>query len=312
MNEQGTPSDTPRTDKKAYGGFWEAHGIDFARQLEREIAAAQADNAQLRRIIERGRDSNATELGLAAQLDQQRNGNLVLLGKLEAAQAEIAGRPVGVAEWEKLTAEVADLRAQLAAEKENVRLQVADRIQLQHIINRRDTEIFDLKNAAEAEKESGKREAVLRQLDWAKETLNEHRRELHMNDEFPGEGTAMLEGVVNSLQRLAALATPPDSGKGEEVTFPEVFAEIQKAVAKFPTWPTDPLHALAVLGEEYGELTKATLQLTYEPHKTSMDELRTEAIQTAAMALRFLQSLPVYEFKQGEQHAQALTGRSDG
>jgi hypothetical protein len=81
-------------------------------------------------------------------------------------------------------------------------------------------------------------------------------------------------------------------------------AEIDRAVAKFPTWPTDPLHAVAVLGEEFGELTKAALQLTYEPHKTSMDEFRAEAIQTAAMALRFVQSLDTYQFTRCEQHKQ--------
>lgn len=84
----------------------------------------------------------------------------------------------------------------------------------------------------------------------------------------------------------------------------DVLAEINKAVAKFPTWPTDPLHAVAVLGEEYGELVKAVLQLTYEPHKTTAEEVRMEAIQTAAMALRFLQSLPVYRYQPGEQHKQ--------
>lgn len=85
-----------------------------------------------------------------------------------------------------------------------------------------------------------------------------------------------------------------------------VFTEIEKAVRKFPTWPTDPLHALAVLGEEFGELTKATLQMTYEPHKTSMEEMRTEAIQTAAMALRFYLSLDRYVLAKSEQHEQAL------
>jgi NTP pyrophosphatase (non-canonical NTP hydrolase) len=49
----------------------------------------------------------------------------------------------------------------------------------------------------------------------------------------------------------------------------QITAEVARATVKFPTWPTDPLHALAVLGEEYGELTKAMLQLTYEPHKTT-------------------------------------------
>lgn len=85
----------------------------------------------------------------------------------------------------------------------------------------------------------------------------------------------------------------------------QVLAEVERATVKFPTWPTDPLHALAVLGEEFGELTKAMLQLTYEPHKTSKGEVRAEAIQTAAMALRLAMSLDVYEYKPAQQHSQA-------
>lgn len=81
--------------------------------------------------------------------------------------------------------------------------------------------------------------------------------------------------------------------------------ELDRATAKFPTWPTDPLHAVAVLGEEFGELVKALLQFTYERHKTSMEEVRTEAIQTAAMALRLAMSLDVYEFAPCVQHHQA-------
>lgn len=92
-----------------------------------------------------------------------------------------------------------------------------------------------------------------------------------------------------------------------QVTVSAVLAEVERATLKFPTWPTDPLHALAVLGEEFGELTKAALQLTYEPHKTSPDDVRAEAIQTAAMALRFAASLDRYEYRRGEQHAQTTT-----
>lgn len=80
--------------------------------------------------------------------------------------------------------------------------------------------------------------------------------------------------------------------------------ELEAAAKKYPDWPTDPLHALAVLGEEYGELNKALLQLTYEPHKTTLDEARAEAVQTAAMALRLIQSLDQYEFKPSPQHRQ--------
>ena len=84
----------------------------------------------------------------------------------------------------------------------------------------------------------------------------------------------------------------------------EVFAEVERATKKFPTWPTDPLHALAVLGEEFGELTKEMLQLTYEPHKTSPEKVKTEAIQTAAMAMRLLMSLDRYHYQPTSQHRQ--------
>lgn len=84
----------------------------------------------------------------------------------------------------------------------------------------------------------------------------------------------------------------------------EVTHEIQKATQKFPCWPIDPLHAVGILGEEFGELQKEVLQLCYEPHKSSNAAVRTEAIQTAAMALRFLMSLDSYEYKEGEQHSQ--------
>lgn len=88
----------------------------------------------------------------------------------------------------------------------------------------------------------------------------------------------------------------------------EVLRELERATAKFPTWPTDPLHALAVLGEEFGELTKEAVQLVYEPHKTSPEAFRKEAVQTAAMALRFVASLDRYEPEPGVQHHQEPHG----
>lgn len=88
------------------------------------------------------------------------------------------------------------------------------------------------------------------------------------------------------------------------VPLSEVMAEVVRAMSKFPTWPTDPLHALAVLGEEFGELTKAMLQFTYEPHKTTRMEIRKEALQTAAMALRLAASLSVYDYAPAPQHKQ--------
>ena len=42
----------------------------------------------------------------------------------------------------------------------------------------------------------------------------------------------------------------------------------------------------------------------WEPHKTSAAEVRSEALQTAAMALRLFQRLDRYEYRPGVQHGQ--------
>ena len=112
---------------------------------------------------------------------------------------------------------------------------------------------------------------------------------------------------ADALRRaLDAVEGPGDARDAGPVG--EVLAEAARATRKFPTWPSDPLHAVAVLGEEFGELTKAVLQLTYEPHKTSASEVRTEAVQTAAMALRFLASLDRYVYAGSDQHEQHEMG----
>lgn len=84
----------------------------------------------------------------------------------------------------------------------------------------------------------------------------------------------------------------------------DILTEFHAATANFPQWPTDPLHALAVVQEEVGEVQKEVLQLTYEPHKSSVEKVRKEAIQMAAMSLRFLLSLDAYKYAPGEQHEQ--------
>lgn len=80
--------------------------------------------------------------------------------------------------------------------------------------------------------------------------------------------------------------------------------EIEKAMAKFPTWPNDPQHTCAVVQEEAGELAKAVLQLMYEPEKSSIADIREEAVQTAAMCIRFLLSSAHYDWRTGQQHTQ--------
>jgi hypothetical protein len=116
-----------------------------------------------------------------------------------------------------------------------------------------------------------------------------------------------LASAIRSMKDNTPFAT---SAAGLPDDWQLVMDEVGRATRKFPTWPTDPLHAIAVLGEEFGELTKAVLQTIYEPHKVQEGELRTEAIQTAAMALRFLVSVGRYEFAPCRQHVQAPSSRA--
>jgi NTP pyrophosphatase (non-canonical NTP hydrolase) len=112
------------------------------------------------------------------------------------------------------------------------------------------------------------------------------------------------ENFLHAEARVKELEAGKRTAQAEALV-QRVVAEVDRATAKYPTWPTDPLHALAVLGEEYGELTKAMLQLTYEPHKTNHERVEDEAIQTAAMALRLAMSLRRYRYQPAHQHAQS-------
>jgi len=124
-------------------------------------------------------------------------------------------------------------------------------------------------------------------------------------DKRPGNMGVALLYHEDSVRQLAALYEARiQSLEAEREKWGPVLCELQKATTKFPTWPTDPLHAVSVLGEEYGELVKEVLQSVYEPHKSSPEAVSKEALQCAAMALRFYASLGKYEYKPQPQHSQ--------
>lgn len=66
----------------------------------------------------------------------------------------------------------------------------------------------------------------------------------------------------------------------------EIFAELRRAEAKFPGWPDDVVHGAAIVAEESGELVQASLDLFY--NRGNREHVIKEAVQTAAMSLRFL------------------------
>lgn len=85
----------------------------------------------------------------------------------------------------------------------------------------------------------------------------------------------------------------------------EIFFEVEKAKQKFPLWPTDPLHALAIVQEEVGEAFTAANELIYEPHKNvTRGDLHNEMVQAAAMCIRFLEGFDHYQFSRSRQEPQ--------
>ena len=74
-------------------------------------------------------------------------------------------------------------------------------------------------------------------------------------------------------------------------------AELTRAKAKWPSWPTDPIHAASVLTEEVGELVQACNDFCYSGGDIS--RMESECVQVAAMAMRFLEGLPGYQRIQG-------------
>ena len=75
-------------------------------------------------------------------------------------------------------------------------------------------------------------------------------------------------------------------------------SEYHAAILQYPDWPTDPVHAASILAEEAGEALKEANNYRWQ-HKRSPEEsferMRREAIQTGAMAIRFLLGFEDYE-----------------
>lgn len=69
-----------------------------------------------------------------------------------------------------------------------------------------------------------------------------------------------------------------------------ILSELGKAKEKHPEWPLDVIHGAAIVAEESGELVRAALNFQYE--KGQFFQMHKEAVQTGAMAIRFLSELP--------------------
>ncbi len=69
----------------------------------------------------------------------------------------------------------------------------------------------------------------------------------------------------------------------------EINKEISEAIKKFPGFPVDPVHMVAIMAEESGEAVQAALQYAYD--NKPVENIEKELIQTAAMCVRCLAHL---------------------
>ena len=69
----------------------------------------------------------------------------------------------------------------------------------------------------------------------------------------------------------------------------EVLDELLRAETKYPAWPTDLIHQVAIMQEESGEAIRAALNHVY--HGEPLADVRAELVQTAAMCLRCLKNM---------------------
>ena len=81
-----------------------------------------------------------------------------------------------------------------------------------------------------------------------------------------------------------------------EEAYQLVEAELHRAIEKHPAWPESVYTQLAIIGEEFGELQQAVLQQEYEDGRRAA--IKEEAVQLAAMAVRFLANLEDGEISQ--------------
>ena len=74
-----------------------------------------------------------------------------------------------------------------------------------------------------------------------------------------------------------------------EAIIGDVCAELLRAETKYPAWPTDLIHQVAIMQEESGEAIRAALNNVY--HGEPLADVRGELVQTAAMCLRCLKNM---------------------
>jgi hypothetical protein len=98
-----------------------------------------------------------------------------------------------------------------------------------------------------------------------------------------------MNNYYSDIEKIVEMKRYKDNRLVKSITT-DVLNELKRAEERFPEFPTDIIHMVAIMAEESGEATRASLQHVYE--NGSLDDLKEELIQTAAMCFRCLKNLP--------------------
>lgn len=113
--------------------------------------------------------------------------------------------------------------------------------------------------------------------------------------EFSAELLSRL--VFSEVQRVF---NEQQTGAKLDEVYSKLTNELKRAESLWSAWPTDPIHAAAIIVEEVGELVKAIQDNKNKPKDCGKEDILKEAVQSGAMVLRFLKNFDKYDFKGGE------------
>ena len=83
-------------------------------------------------------------------------------------------------------------------------------------------------------------------------------------------------------------------------------AELNRAKEKHPDWPTEIFKQLSIMQEEAGGVTKAVNEYCLL-NRGSLQEVKDELVQTAAMCMRMIESLEESDYLRLKQQVDELT-----
>ena len=84
------------------------------------------------------------------------------------------------------------------------------------------------------------------------------------------------------------MKTPEETKERTRYVISAVMHELHQAYKQYPEWPVEPITAAGIVVEEAGELMQSALDVHWHGLKGEEDNMIDEAIQTAAMAIRFV------------------------